>query len=212
MDWPHQSWAGAGRTVEGALKYLNRGIKPLFEASFSLKFPICQFDARVGVLCPKCEARLRSGEITKTDVDVSFMLSKLAAKNPMLDKLTLKRAYEIDGDYVLLFEQGEAQVVLDNRNLMDELRRLGKPVWVSEVSTDERRFIGSLIHPIRIMGINQVWLPDGSRQIKAIIAGFYTSSFPIDLEKVKRIAGAVKGYDLVFKFEKERKRFEDRVF
>jgi len=95
---------------------------------------------------------------------------------------------------------------------MDELRRLGKPVWVSEVSTDERRFIGSLIHPVRIMGINQVWLPDGSRQIKAIIAGFYTSSFPIDLEKVKRIAGAVKGYDLVFKFEKERKRFEDRVF
>ena len=84
----------------------------------------------MGVLCPKCEARLRSGEITKTDVDISFMLSKLAAKNPMLDKLTLKRAYEVDGDYVLLFEQGEAQAVLENRNLMNELRGLGKPVWV----------------------------------------------------------------------------------
>ncbi|MDG7035394.1 MAG: hypothetical protein JRM78_04160, partial [Nitrososphaerota archaeon] len=164
-----------------------------------------QFDARVGVLCPKCEARLRSGEITKTDVDISFMLSKLAAKNPILDKLTLKRAYEVDGDYVLLFEQGEAQAVLENRNLMNELRGLGKPVWVSEVSSDERRFIEGLIHPIRIMAINQVWLPDGSRQIKAIIAGSYTSSFPIDLEKIKKIASAVKGYDLVFKFEKERK-------
>ena len=32
-------------------------------------FPICGFDAKNAVLCPQCESKVESGELTKADVD-----------------------------------------------------------------------------------------------------------------------------------------------
>ena len=32
-------------------------------------FPICSFDAKNAVLCPQCEGKVETGELTKADVD-----------------------------------------------------------------------------------------------------------------------------------------------
>jgi len=169
-----------------------------------LKFPICTFDAKVGVLCPKCEERLKNGEITEADVKVSFILAKLANQLPALDKLTLKRAYKVGDDYVLLFNQGEAKIVLNNKQIITKLREALGNVWVTEQTSDTRQFLENLMYPIRLLTINIVWLPDGSRHIKAVIAGQETYNLPIDLNKVKEITKIITGDEIVFEFEKGR--------
>ena len=71
-----------------------------------MKTPICSFDARMGVLCPKCDAKLRSGQLTKTDVDVSIKLTKASEKNSEIGRMSLTKAIQVDGDYVLVVEPG----------------------------------------------------------------------------------------------------------
>ncbi|MGC8557861.1 MAG: transcription elongation factor NusA [Nitrososphaeria archaeon] len=167
-----------------------------------MKFPICTFDAKVGVLCPRCEERLRNGEITDADVKASFALAKLAVQVPALDKLTLKRAYLIDGDYILLFNQGEARALLSNRSLMGKLKEAIGNFWVTEQTSDMRQFIEDLLYPVRILTVNVVWIPDGTRQIKAVISGSRSANFPVDLAKAAKIVKAIKGDDVVFEFER----------
>jgi hypothetical protein len=40
-----------------------------------MKLPICNFDAKNAVLCPKCENKIETGDITKADVDASIKLA-----------------------------------------------------------------------------------------------------------------------------------------
>lgn len=166
-----------------------------------MKLPICSFDARIGVLCPKCEARLKSGEISQVDVDVSFMLAKLASSLPFLAKINLHKAYEVDGDFVLVLGRGEALSILSNREAVKKLESsLGRKVWLTEGDSDDRKFLEGLLYPARILTLNTVWLPDGSKQMKAIIPG-RSYRFPVDTEKVKKIVKETRGIELVIKFE-----------
>lgn len=167
-----------------------------------MKFPICTFDAKVGVLCPSCEARLRNGEITEADVEASFKLAKLASTIPALDKLTLRRAYKIDDDYVLVFNQGEAKQVLNNRQIMSKLNETFGKVWITEQTGDTRAQIEYLMSPVRILMVNTVYSPWGQRHIRVVIAGAMTKNFPVDLDKVKRIIRAISNDEVEFDFEK----------
>lgn len=168
-----------------------------------MKLPICSFDAKVGVLCPKCEAKVQSGELTKTDVDVSFALAKLSGKQPILDRITLKRAYTIDGETVLLLGQGDTSLLRSNPKVMQAIQEaLGRRVWTTEADSDDRRFLESLLFPARVMTMNTIFVPDGSRIMKVIIPGRMTPKFPVDLEKVKSIVRETRGIDLVVRFER----------
>ncbi len=169
-----------------------------------MKFPICTFDAKVGVLCPSCEARLKNGEISDADVEASFKLAKLANAIPALDKLTLKRAYKVDDDYVLVFNQGEARQVISNKQIMSKLNEIFGKVWITEQTGDVRAQIEYLMSPVRILTVNMVYLPGDERHIKVVIAGFMTKNFPVDLDKVKRIIKAIRNDEVEFEFEKGR--------
>lgn len=168
-----------------------------------MKLPICSFDAKIGVLCPKCEAKLRNGELTRTDVDVSIALAKLAAKVQAIDKLTLKRAYEHEGELVLLLGQGDMSQLRSNPKLATAIQEaLGKKAWFTEAESDDRKFVESLLYPARIMTMNTVFVPDGSRIMKITIPGKRTNKFPVDIEKVKSIVKETRGIELVVRFER----------
>ena len=169
-----------------------------------MKLPICSFDAKVGVLCPKCEAKLRSGELSRTDVDVSYMLAKNVGKFPLLDKITLRKATEVDGELVLMVGLGEMSLIRTDQEFTKNLEEtLGRKLWFTELDTDDRRYVEHLLFPARIMTMNIVWLPDGSKTMKVIIPGRKTGRFPVNLEKVKRIVKDTRGIELVIKFERE---------
>jgi hypothetical protein len=169
-----------------------------------MKTPICAFDARTGVLCPKCNARLKSGQLSPTDVEVSFRLTKAAEKNLDINRMSLVKATWVEGDYVLVLEPGTLAPLRRDPSLPKTLQTLlGGKVWLTEADTTDRKELEDLFYPVRISNVNIVWLPDGSKLTKVVIPGKKTERFPHDTETISRILKETREMELMVEFEKE---------
>lgn len=169
-----------------------------------LRIPICAFDAKTGILCGKCQAKLTAGQITEADIQVSRALVKLAEKIQDVNKMTLLRSFHVDGSYVLEVEQSDAAIVRSKPEIKQKLEeQLKGRVWVIAASNSERRFLEDLFYPIRLLTVNTVWLPDGSKLTKAIIPGRRVERLSGEIELLKKIVKQVKGIELMVEFERE---------
>jgi transcription antitermination factor NusA-like protein len=167
-----------------------------------LKTPICTFDAKTGILCNVCESKLNSGEITEFDVKGSIILTKLAQKNPQLDKMTLINSKEIDDEVVLIFKSSDVRLIRSNVNLYDLIRQsFEKNVWIVESNSNDRRFLENLFFPVRIDNINFIWLPDGHKLTRVIINKKINNIKDNTIDIIKKISLALKKIELVVETE-----------
>ena len=169
-----------------------------------MKTPICSFDARTGILCPKCDARLKSGQLTKIDVEVSTKLAKAAEKNQDIQKMSLSKAEQVENDYILVLEPGTLSPLRRDPAFPKTLQSiLGGKVWLTEADTTERKVLEDLLFPVRVANVNTAWLPDGSKMTRVIISGRKTERFPHDTEKISKILRDTRGMDLMVEFERQ---------
>ena len=163
-----------------------------------MKVPICTFDAKTGVLCPKCESRLKNGELSDVDVECSIKLIKLSHKNQDIDKLNLIGSQKIDEDYVLILKDSNVSHINSNDKLLSSVEEEFKgKVWFVEANSSIRRFLENLFFPIRLLKTNMIWLPDGNQVTQVTIESKdYEKSISI-IEKIKRIVNAVRKIELV---------------
>jgi transcription antitermination factor NusA-like protein len=169
-----------------------------------LKIPICAFDAKTGILCAKCQAKLDAGQITEADIQVSRALVKLAEKVPEVNKMTLLRSFAVEGNFILEVEQADASTFRSKPEIKQKLEeQLKGRVWVIAASNSERRFLEDLFYPIRLLTVNTVWLPDGSKLTKAIIPGRRVERLNSEIELLKRVVKLMKGIELMVEFERE---------
>jgi transcription antitermination factor NusA-like protein len=168
-----------------------------------IKIPICNFDAKTGILCAKCEQKLKSGQISEADVQVSRALVLLADSNQELNKVTLVKSYSVEGDYILEVDQQSLSVFRNNERLRKMLEeKLGSRVWIVLSSNSERRYLEDLFFPTRILAVNTVWLPDGAKLTKVIVP-FRRLRNTEDIEKIKKIVKETKGIELMVESERE---------
>ncbi len=169
-----------------------------------MKTPICSFDARTGVLCPQCDAKLKSGQLSKTDVDVSIKLSKAAEKSSDLGKISLTKAVQVGNDYLLILDPGTLAPLRRDPSFQRTLQTvLGGKIWLTEADTTDRKELEDLFFPIRVANVNTVWLPDGTKLTKVIIPGKKTDRFPHDTEMISRILRETREMELMVEFERQ---------
>jgi len=136
-----------------------------------VELPLCSFDLRTGIFCPRCAEKLRRGLYSELDVKV---MKKLLELEKSFSKL--QRA-----GYVKSVDCGEAVfVVLKSGSLsgfefreLSRLRKMlssevGKHVRIVEDDPDPIRFIEKVAAPARIAAVNKIWLPDGSEETRVI--------------------------------------------
>jgi len=163
-----------------------------------LKVPICTFDAKTGVLCPKCESRLKNGELSDVDVESSIKLIKLSHKNQDIDKLNLIGSQKIDEDYVLILKDSNVSYINSNDKLLSSVEEEFKgKVWFVEANSSIRRFLENLFFPIRLLKTNMIWLPDGNQVTQVTIESKDYEKFISMIEKIKRIVNAIRKIELV---------------
>ena len=163
-----------------------------------MKVPICTFDAKTGVLCPKCESRLKNGELSDVDVECSIKLIKLSHKNQDIDKLNLIGSQKIDEDYVLILKDSNVSQINSNDKLVSSVEEEFKgKVWFVEANSSIRRFLENLFFPIRILKTNMIWLPDGNQVTQVTIESKDYEKFISIIVKIKRIVNAVRKIELV---------------
>jgi transcription antitermination factor NusA-like protein len=170
-----------------------------------LKTPICSFDAKSGVLCRKCEAKLKSGIITQDDVEAATKLIGLADRNQEINKFTLIRGARVHGDFVLVFRGSDVNVLRGSEELASKIeKQIGQKVWFVETEASDRRFIESLFHPLKVLSVNFFWLPEANKLTKVIIADDGKSA-SVNIDKVQKIAKAIRNIELLVEFNNQKR-------
>jgi len=168
------------------------------------KLPICYFDARTGILCGNCEARLRKGEITQADVEASKAMAHLADRIPEIAHVTLKKAFDASGSYVLEFEQSDMGALRANPLLQSELEgALKGKVWLVGAGGNDRKFLEDVFFPAKVLTVNTVWLPDGGKKTKVIVPARRSERRIGDFDKLRDAVKQARGIELLVETERE---------
>jgi len=168
-----------------------------------VELPLCSFDLRTGIFCPRCAEKLRKGLYSELDVRVMKKLLELEKSFSKLQKAGYVKSVDC-GDVVF--------VVLKNGSLSGfefrELARLrkalssevGKPVRIVEDDPDPVKFIERVAAPARIVAVNKIWLPDGSEETRVIFDR--ERSLKIGGDALIKVVGEVKKIKLSVDFER----------
>ena len=170
-----------------------------------MKLPICGFDAKNVVLCPQCERKVDSGELTQADVDASIILAKIAKSNNEIENFTLHSCKEFEGNFVLSLAKNDIMEIRQSRTIYRLLQDQFKgKIWLVEADETDKKFIEDLFFPTKILSINSVWAVGGIQKTKAVVSGKWTPRFPIDTKKVVQIVKNARNLDIEIEFEDKR--------
>jgi transcription antitermination factor NusA-like protein len=112
----------------------------------------------------------------------------------------------VHGDFVLVFRGSDVSVLQSNEALASNIeKQMGQKVWFVETEASERRFIESLFHPLKVLSVNFFWLPQANKLTKVIIADDAKNTL-VNIEKVQKIAKAIKNIELLVEFKNNQKR------
>jgi transcription antitermination factor NusA-like protein len=170
-----------------------------------LKTPICTFDAKTAILCTKCETKLRLGHLTHADVDGAIKISRLAERNQDVNRFTMIHASKVDDDFILSLRGSDISVLRSNSSLIKKFEdEFQNKVWFVEAEATDRRFIENLFFPAKVLMVNLIWLPDGSKSTKVIISTRNKPQLQLNVEKIKKIAKEIRNIELLVEFEHQK--------
>jgi len=162
---------------------------------------VCHFCLKSGILCPKCQAKLRLGEISKTDLEIGRLLLSLEGTYPPLQDVNFHKAVETDSVLALIVGRGDVARLLSYGGKIVKTigEKTGKSVRVLEHGVDDRKFLEDLFAPLSILTINTIWLPDGSQETRVILRRRGRRP-PLNVEAMKQLAQKVRGITLRVEF------------
>lgn len=163
---------------------------------------ICHFCLKSGILCPKCQTKVRSGEVTDLDLKVTQILFTLESKYPLLQDIYIYKVVEANSFLALIVKKGNiARILSYGGKVIKELgKKMRKTIRVLEYGSDDRSFLEDLFAPLNVITINTIWLPDGSTETRIILKKEGRRSQRINTAALKEIAEKVRGKTLRVEF------------
>ena len=166
-----------------------------------MKAALCNFCLKSGILCSECQRRLKSGEVSKTDLEVARLLLSLQDRYPSLQDVYFHKAVEANDVLAVLVGQGDVGNLLAHGGKIVRAigEKMGKRIRVLEYGVDERKFLEDLFAPLSVITINTIWLPDGTTETRVILKRRRRGP-SMNLEALKEIAQKVRGMTLRVEF------------
>ena len=163
-----------------------------------MKTELCSFCLKSGILCQKCSAKVKAGEITQIDLKIARLLLSLEEKYVSLQNVCFYKAIEVEKTLAIIVGHGDVPKLLGYsgkivKAISDEV---GKNVRVLEYGVDDRKFLEDLFMPFSILTINTIWLPDGTTETRVILRRKRGAQLPFDLKALKEIASKVRKMSL----------------
>lgn len=131
-----------------------------------MKLPLDHVCVRTGILCPLCERKVSSGMVEPFEVDVMRAITDLEQDQELkgyMGDMAYVKAYRFRDTIVILVDRRSEipQEIYQriSRSLGDLLKANVRILWSSK---DLKSIASQLLFPARILGVNIVWLPDGS--------------------------------------------------
>jgi transcription antitermination factor NusA-like protein len=163
---------------------------------------LCSFCLKSGILCQKCLAKLKSGEVSELDLKVARVLLSLEEKYPSLQNIYFHKAIDADRTLAIVVGPGDVPRLLGfGGKIVKALgEETGKNIRVLEYGVDDRKFLEDLFAPVNIMTINTIWLPDGSTETRVILRRRRGMHSSFDVKALKEIASRVRNITLRVEF------------
>jgi transcription antitermination factor NusA-like protein len=163
-----------------------------------MKTELCSFCLKSGMLCQKCSAKVKAGEISEVDLKIARLLLSMEDKYPSLQNVCFYKAVDVDKTLAIIVGHGDVPKLLGYsgkivKTIGDET---GKNVKVLENGVDDRKFLEDLFIPFSILTINTIWLPDGTTETRVILKRKRGSQLPYDVKALKEIASKVRKMSL----------------
>jgi len=163
---------------------------------------VCLFCLKSGILCSKCQAKLRLGDVSELDLRIGRLLLSLESKFPSLQEICFHKAVEANDVLALIVGQGDVARLLSygGKIIRAVGKTIGKSIRVLEHGVDTRKFLEDLFAPLSIITINTIWLPDGSTETRVILRKRGRKRPPLHVGALKEIAQKVRGITLRVEF------------
>jgi len=163
-----------------------------------MKTELCSFCLKSGILCQKCSAKVKAGEISQIDLKIARLLLSMEEKYISLQNVCFYKAIEVEKTLAIIVGHGDVPKLLGYsgkiiKAISDEV---GKNVRVLEYGVDDRKFLEDLFMPFSILTINTIWLPDGTTETRVILKRKRGAQLPFDLKALKEIASKVRKMSL----------------
>lgn len=157
--------------------------------------PICEFDARTGMLCARCQKKKRKGKITDVDIRASKSLVTLSQRFPQLQATELRKAVRVDEVFILGVTQKSLPIFQDGSLILALEKDLAATVKPVTLASDYRIVLSSLFAPLEVLGVDKVFVPDGSQELKVRLKGEVGESTP-SIDLLCRMASALLNYNI----------------
>lgn len=160
-----------------------------------MKTALCSFCLKSGILCPSCQRKLSSGEVSETYLETARLLQSLESEYPSLQGIYLHDAVEASGVLAVVVGQGDvARLLSYGGKIIKELgRRMRKKVRVLEYGVENRKFLEDLFAPLSVITVNTIWLPDGTTETRVILRKSKQRPSRIRTKALKEIAKRLRG-------------------
>jgi len=163
-----------------------------------MKTELCSFCLKSGILCQKCSAKVKAGEISNLDLKIARLLLSLEEKYPSLQNVCFYKAVDVEKTLAIIVGHGDVPRLLGyNGKIMKAIGdETGKNIKVLEYGVNDRKFLEDLFMPFSILTINTIWLPDGTTETRVILKRKRGSQLPYDVKALKEIASKVRKMSL----------------
>jgi transcription antitermination factor NusA-like protein len=167
-----------------------------------VKTALCNFCLKSGILCSKCQGKLKSGEVSEADFEIARLLLSLEEKYPPLQDVYFHKAIEANGVLAVVVKRGDVPRLLGygGKIIRSLGEKTGKTIRVLEHGVDDRKFLEDLFVPMRILTINTIWLPDGTTETRVILRRGRRRT--PNVKALKEIAQKVRGMTLRVEFSR----------
>ena len=167
-----------------------------------MKTALCNFCLKSGILCSKCQGKLKSGEVSEADFEIARQLLSLEEKYPSLQDVYFHKAIEANGVLAIVVKRGDVPRLLGygGKIIRSLGEKTGKTIRVLEQGVDDRKFLEDLFIPLRILTINTIWLPDGTTETRVILRRGRRRT--PNVEALKKIAQEARGITLRVEFSR----------
>lgn len=167
-----------------------------------MKTVLCSFCLKSGILCQKCSAKVKSGEVSELDLKIARLLLSLEDRYPSLQNVYFHEAVDVDSTLAIVVGQGDVARLLGyGGKIVKALgEKTGKSIRVLEYGVDDRKFLEDLFAPLSIVTINTIWLPDGTTETRVILRRRHGRRPSLDVKALREIARKVRNVTLRVEF------------
>jgi transcription antitermination factor NusA-like protein len=163
-----------------------------------VKTELCNFCLKSGILCSKCQGKLKSGKVSEVDFKIARLLLSLEEEYPSLQDVRFHKAVESDRVLAILVNKGDVPRLLSHGGRIVKAlgEKTGKTIRVLEYGVTERKFLEDLFMPLSILTINTIWLPDGTTETRVILKRGGRKRLPLNVKSSREIAEKLRGMTL----------------